>query len=217
MRNPRPFPSCHGAFSLVELLVVVALVALLSTLLVLNSQGLLQARGVSGAAALLNDTLRLSSQSAVSGGRSTYLVIRTTGPDAWRRIGVFQQTPGSAEWEQIDRWRNLPPSAYVDPDYDPASEPWTRKPLSLSAAHSRVPPPATPILDSGTSLAHGSDYFALGFLAGGGIIADDNAALRIAAGRTLDGTVVIDGGESPSNWVKLIVEKISGQPKQILP
>lgn len=209
--------SSRSAFTLVELLAVIAIVAVLMGLLVINSRGLLQARGVSGGAALMNDTIRLCAQNAVSAGRNTFLVVRTSGTQAWQRISIFEPVSASAEWRQIDRWRNFPTSAFIDPGYEPATEPWSRKPLSLTSAHSAVPSPVTAISDGGTSLIHGTDYLVLGFLAGGGLMTDGNVGLRIAAGRSVGGTVTIDGGNSPDNWVKIIVEKITAQPKEILP
>ena len=204
-------------FSLLELLVVITIILILATLIGLNSGGILGAAGVTSGAELVRNQINAARQTATAKGLTSFVVIQKTGPNAWQRVGVFAQVPGTTQWQQLDRWRNLPVQSFVDPNYSPASEPWARKPLSLSEAHQKVPAPSTPIQDLGTALVHGNDYLAMAFLPGGSLVSDENVALRVAAGRSDNGNVSIQGGLTPTNWVKLVIEKISGQVKEITP
>jgi prepilin-type N-terminal cleavage/methylation domain-containing protein len=208
---------CSRGFSLLELLVVIAIILILATLIGLNSGGISGAAGVTSGAELVHNQINAARQTASAKDLTSFVVVRTTGPNAWQRVGVFALAPGETQWQQVDRWRNLPIQCFVDPNYSPATEPWSRKPLSLQDAHQKVLAPSTPIPDIGAALIHGDDYLAMAFLPDGSLVSDDNVALRVAAGRSDNGTVSIQGGLVPTNWVKLVIEKISGQVKEITP
>ncbi len=210
------FPSSR-AFSLVELLTVIAIMLILGVAMATIGSGLLEGRDLSFAHEIVKGQLQRARMHAASKGELSILVVRTTGDKSWQRAAVFAVDPRSQNWSQVEPWRDLPGRIFVDPTYDPNSEPWDSKPISLSTAHLVTSAPSPPINDTGTTLTHATDYTTVAFYPGSGLLVDTNVALRLAAGRRDGGSVEIIGGSAPPNWVKLIVEKVSGQTKELLP
>ena len=206
------------AFSLVELLVVVAILGLLGSLLAINGPSLLSAAALRGGSQIVADNLAFARDYAMAKSVPTFVAIQNSGDKSWQRIAVFAFPAESSSWEQVTAWKNLPERAFVDSTYDPLAEPWSNKPTDLNHAHSNVPAPSSSIRDGSRSLAFGTDYLCFGFLPSGALLSDSNLAIRIVRGRRQGAELIADGGAStPNDWVKLLVEKSTGRSKEIRP
>jgi prepilin-type N-terminal cleavage/methylation domain-containing protein len=212
----KPFQS--RAFSLVELLVVVAVLSVLAGLVVINGPALLASGGLRSGSQLVSDSLALARNMARSRNSATYVVIRSTGDQSWQRLAVFSLDPTSQQWKQLMPWKNIPQGAFIDQTYDPSAEPWSKKPIDLTRAHAAVPAPSQVISDAGQNLTFGTDYLCIGFWPSGALISDDNLALRIVRGvRNGSNFIAAGGNAAPADWVKLIVEKNTGRTKELRP
>ena len=214
--GPNTFPG--RAFSLVELLVVVAIMGILGSLLAINGPSLLSAGALTGGSQIVADNLAFARDHAMAKSVPTFVAIQNSGENSWQRIAVFACPAESSSWEQVSAWKNLPDRAFVDSTYDPQTEPWSNKPTDLAAAHSSVPAPSPSLRDGGRTLTFGTDYLCVGFLPSGALLSDNNLALRIVRGRRAGAELTADGGAAtPTDWVKLLLEKSTGRSKEIRP
>jgi len=206
------------AFSLMELLVVVAIISALSGLLVLNGPALVASAGLRSGSQLVSDTLALARNLALSRNAASYVVIRSSGDQSWQRLAVFALDPSSGQWNLALPWKSMPSGAWIDQNYDPSTEAWSNLPTDISKAHAKVTAPSQTIRDGNQSLTFGTDYLCIGFLPNGALLADKSLALRIVRGiRTGQSFIVIGGNTTPTDWVKLIVEKNTGRTKELRP
>jgi prepilin-type N-terminal cleavage/methylation domain-containing protein len=204
--------------SLIELLVVVAILGILGVLAVINGPSLLSAGGLRAGSQLAADSLSLARDMAITKNTATVVVIRTSGDQSWQRLSVFSIDAESGQWTKLLPWKNIPQGAFIDQTYDPSSEPWSKKPIDLVQAHANVTAPSQAIIDAGQTLAFGTDYKCIGFSPSGALISDDNLALRIVRGVRTGGNFSAAGGNAtPTDWVKLIVEKSTGRSKELRP
>lgn len=214
------------AFSLLELVAVLAIAAILVALTAYGL-GALGAQGLDTGGRLVNDELNYARESAITQGVSTVLVIRTSGAFAWQRLAVFTMTPGISPttpgvtvwtWTQVSSWQNLPSRAFIDSTYNPATaETWTQPPLGLAQAQT-VAAPSVAITDGPATLTLGTDYDCIGFLPSGALMGSSNIALRVVRARNINGQIVVDGGTAtPTDWVKLIIQQITGEVKELYP
>jgi len=141
-------------FSLIELLVVISIVALLSTLTWLNGPSLLGAGWLRSGSDALYNTLSLARQTAVTNDMPCAFVIRTTGSNAWK---------------------TLPQNIFVDENFLPTWQ--NTKGLAFIAGSVAAPSPA--ITQAGSSLQHDQDYLALVFLPDGSMMSSENIALKL--------------------------------------
>ena len=206
------------AMSLIELLVVVAILGILGVLAVINGPGLLSAGGLRAGSQLVADAVALARDTAITKNTATIVVIRTSGDQSWQRLSVFALDPESGQWNRIMAWKNIPQGAFIDQTYDPSAEPWSKKPTDLARSHTAVPAPSQAIIDAGQNLAFGTDYLCIGFWPSGALISDNNLALRIVRGVRTGGNFSAAGGNAtPTDWVKLIIEKNTGRTKELRP
>jgi prepilin-type N-terminal cleavage/methylation domain-containing protein len=210
--------SHQQAFSLIELLVVVAVLSLLGVFTVINAPALLATGGLRSGSQLVSDSLALARNLAISKNWATFVVIRSSGDQSWQRLAVFALAPDSGQWEVASQWRSLSSGASIDQTYDPSTEPWSNSPIDIAEAHAAVTPPSQAIKDGNQALSFGTDYLCIGFLPSGALLADKALALRIVRGiRTGNTFNAVGGNTAPTDWVKLIVEKSTGRSKELRP
>ena len=213
-----PWRTPCRAMSLIELLVVVAILGILGVLAVINGPGLLSAGGLRAGSQLVADSIALARDTAITKNTATIVVIRTSGDQSWQRLSVFALDPESGQWNRIMAWKNIPQGAFIDQTYDPSVEPWSKKPIDLTRAHADVPAPSQAIRDADQVLTFGTDYLCIGFWPSGALISDNNLALRIVRGVRTGGNFSAAGGNAtPTDWVKLIIEKNTGRTKELRP
>ena len=192
-------------FSLIELLAVISIVALLSTLTWLNGPSLLGAGWLRSGSDALYNTLSLARQTAVTSDMPCAFVIRTTGSNAWKQIALFTINFNTYNWTQTAAWKTLPQNIVVDENFLPTWQ--NTKGLAFIAGSVAAPSPA--ITQAGSSLQHYQDYLALVFLPDGSMMSSENIALKIIIKRG-------DAVNSDSALI-LLAERAGGRVKMIQP
>jgi prepilin-type N-terminal cleavage/methylation domain-containing protein len=110
-----------GAFTLVEMLVVIALVAILTTLIAPSLQGLFGVAGRRGGANALSAALEQARLAAVENGTSAYVGFATasTNQDAkFNSVIVFRarrDDETGANFVPLSRWLRLPTGVHLEP------------------------------------------------------------------------------------------------------
>ncbi|MEI6337263.1 MAG: prepilin-type N-terminal cleavage/methylation domain-containing protein [Verrucomicrobiota bacterium] len=192
-------------FSLIELLVVISIVALLSTLTWLNGPSLLGAGWLRSGSDALYNTLSLARQTAVTNDMPCAFVIRTTGSNAWKEIALFTINVNTSNWIQTAAWKTLPQNIFVDENFLPTWQ--NTKGLAFIAGSVAAPSPA--ITQAGSSLQHDQDYLALVFLPDGSMMSSENIALKLIIKRG-------DAVNSDNAFI-LLAERAGGRVKMIQP
>ena len=106
------------AFSLVELLSVIAIIAVLGGLLATNLSSLLSSRASAGGATLVSNLLHSARQQALSAGLPVAVVFAgRSGPDSRQAVVLLKGTltGGSLNWEAASPWNPLSNGVMVDP------------------------------------------------------------------------------------------------------
>lgn len=204
MNPTRPISQLNRGFTLVEMMVVIALISALSTFTLMNAPNLLGESRLRSGANDIHNHLALARQAAINSNTPTVLVLRTTGTHAWKSIAVFAMKPESADWTQIGAWHQLPETILVDDSYVPAW-PNTQAP---SAGTSSVAAPTPAITQAGAALTHDVDYVSVGFLPDGSMMTDENVALKVVRNPG-DSPATVD----PNNWFILLAERAGGRVK----
>jgi len=200
-------------FSLVELLIVIAVIALLAGILAFALPSLLGARAISKGTSLVENSLRDAREQSLNSKRRTALVIRTGGARPYARLAVYRSTTDpAAGWEQISRWVDLPDGIVLDNTYSPTNA------INLATASASVPASVSPIGvdDNGTPLAAG-DFLQIVFGSNGLLQSSKNIELRILRGTYDGGTLSLQGSDQPKNWRNLVVVTPFGRVKEIKP
>jgi len=205
MRLNKLQSTARRGFSLIELLIVISIVALLSTLTWLNAASLLGAGWLRSGSDALYNTLSLARQTAVTNDMPCAFVIRTTGSNAWKEIALFTINVNTSNWIQTAPWKTLPQNIFVDENYVPTWQ--NTKGLAFIAGSVAAPSPA--ITQAGSSLQHDKDYLALVFLPDGSMMSSENIALRLIIKRG-------DAVNSDNTFI-LLAERAGGRVKMIQP
>ena len=106
------------AFSLIELLSVVAIISVLGGLLATNLSSLLSSRASAGGVTLVSNLLHSARQQALSAGLPVAVVFASrSGPDSRQAVVLLKGTltGGSLNWEAASPWNPLSNGVMVDP------------------------------------------------------------------------------------------------------
>ena len=208
MTKAKAIPAAIRGFTLLELLVTIAILLLLSTLTWTLGPSLLESHWLRTGADLIHNNLSLARQTAVSTGRPSILVMRTTGTNAWKDIAVFSVDPDLSIWTQINAWQSLPRTVLVDNTFSPA---WP-KTVGIQSAIGLVGAPSAPITREKFSLVHDEDYLSVGFFPDGSIVAKENIAIKVITKPTDTAA-----SANPHNFVILLAERAGGRVKVLRP
>jgi len=110
---------CPGAFTLLEILVTVALIAILSTLLVPSMRGLMGVAGPRGGVNLVASAVEQARLSALESGVSAYLGFPLDlpgGENPYSAVIVFRDARDdeSGDFVAVSRWMRLPRGIHAD-------------------------------------------------------------------------------------------------------
>jgi uncharacterized protein (TIGR02596 family) len=113
-------PRRAGAFSLVELLFVIVIMAILVALAIPAVQGVMSSRDLGDAGGIITTQLQAARQAAVTRNAAVQLQIlkvvdiRTGDPSAFRVVRTLIMEQGSREWRPLGRHEWLPEGTWVD-------------------------------------------------------------------------------------------------------
>ena len=96
------------AFSLLELLSVVAIISLLMAVLVAPASGILASTGRKGAVIIVMNTLEQARTAALETGRDVIVLLWKRNGDDPDSLLVLRKNENGTDWDQIGRWIKLP-------------------------------------------------------------------------------------------------------------
>lgn len=114
-----------AAFSLIELLSVIAILAVMSGVALPAFRALTEAENLSGAGYRLDQFFSGARQNSLSKGVYTAVVVLTSPTEvgAYRTMAAFElapradgSLPDSTDWRQVSKWEQLPEGIIVDND-----------------------------------------------------------------------------------------------------
>lgn len=197
----------HRAFSLVELLVVVAVVGILLSLTMAGFANFGQARGLKMAAEIVSAYANMARERAVSRNSVVALAVRgANGSDdsAYRKVALFElvrnpdgSAPSPNNWQMLRPWKVLPEGTAMRPPVDG----------SLSVIDGANPTFSPEIPTLLLSNAGGPVRFVY-FLPNGGLVGSEAMGVRLARG-------IVEGGEfratGTDNFVDLLLLPFNGR------
>lgn len=191
-----------SAFTLLELLIVVSLIAIFASMVVPPAVSMLQARSVELAGALVADAVATARQEAVAGNRTV-------------ELRLYRSPSGSGDWQALQLWASR----------GAGEQPVTR--LQRFPDGVAVWLPHSPLV---TTLLTNPAFRTLGTtnpaLAGGSV---DYVSVQFRASGALDGSVSTNGNfitlvprhetnaSSPANYAAVLINPATGKPTVIRP
>ncbi len=118
------FPVGTAAFSLVELLFVIAIMAVLLSLIIPAVQGVMSSRNLGEAGGVVMTQLQAARQAALTRNAAVQWQIlkvpdaRNGDPAAFRVVRTLIMEPGSREWKPLGRPEWLPQATWADESND---------------------------------------------------------------------------------------------------
>jgi prepilin-type N-terminal cleavage/methylation domain-containing protein len=219
-------PSSRG-FSLVELLTVITIISLLTSLLLLGHGSFVGGVGLLGAGDKTSDLFAFARQEAIAKNTMTAVVLVTspsTGTGAYRAFSIWELSlpvsggaPDSTDWHQTSRWQTLPSGIVVDSSAS-----------ASSFLQSSTVSPALPTINYlGTILnpSSGTDCAVQYFMPSGRLdwsSATETCQLRLVEG-FYNGAATSYQHPSqtnpaqPANYVSYIFSTATGEPKIVRP
>lgn len=110
--------SAKSAFTMVELLMVIAVISLLAALTVANVGDLGASRSLDNAGSNVRDLISRARNTARSHSSLTMFVTPITGEekDQYKVFAILERTNDSPTWKQITQWERLPEGIILDKD-----------------------------------------------------------------------------------------------------
>lgn len=195
MNTLRRFPSRPLAFTLVELLLVIAIISILLAMTSASIGNLGMSRRLVNAGNLVTDLVNQARQSAKSRNSLSMLVLTTSGTDAYRALTILEMPLGATAWKQVSKWELLPEGIIVG---------------SLESAAFVTQPaidlqPLPPTLKRGSVSLPPASYAYQVFLPDGSLLTTQTVPPALYLKKTTD-------KENPPNFYKVIINPNTGTP-----
>ncbi|CAN5340983.1 hypothetical protein BH09VER1_BH09VER1_27470 [soil metagenome] len=199
-------PASAAAFSLIELLTVVAIISLMTTLLVPAFNNLGKAQLLNSEGNRVVNLINLAGQNSASKNAMTALVALpgdSTRPGAYNTFGLFEYVPDASGWRQVSKWETLKDGIVVD------------QALSFTDYPTKKPEPDFPsITYRGATVAA---YKYIVFLPNRSLLQNISAQVRLAEGfyaaSASTPTYTRPGPGGPVNYYLVTVLGTTGRPK----
>lgn len=212
-----PRKDSHAAFSLVELLAVIALIGIVMGLAVPVLSGIGRGTALATAGNMVNNMVGVARQHAMSRNTLTALVLLANhGTDSdYRAFAVVEYKPGTG-WSQIGKWEMLPIGICVDAGDTQECSFLLRSPNPfpfLTDTKQDNPP----VLFLGMPVRNPEGYAARIFTSGGGLQnAGAPAQIRLVEGDTAGGVMHYSHRNSagkPANYFDIAIVGATGATK----
>jgi len=197
-------PHHRRAFSLIELLTVIAMIALLTTLVAPSFTNLGRASLLTTSGNKVVNLINYAGQNSLSKNALTALV--ALAPDSGRAYQVFalmEYTASNGEWKQITGWEKINDGVVVDQ-------------CTFSEYPSVKPEPDLPAIKyQGKTI---STYKYIVFLPNRSLLQDASAQIRLTEGNFATGAQTptytrVKGDGTPANYYAVTVLGATGRPK----
>lgn len=156
----------NWAFSLVELLVVMALISVLIALATGGMSNIGAGRAMDNSGSLLSNLIQQAQQTSTAKNVMTMLVVVPDSEGRHRLVTLLEYPLGASSWTQTSRWDRFSEGVFLDADASDLP--------SLSLRHSPFP-----LKYSGREIGEAAALY-LVFLPGGGLLGGDNALCRLS-------------------------------------
>ncbi len=216
--------SSRQGFTMMELLVVMTIISILTSLCVLGFKSLTGSIGLTGASDQFTSFLAFARQRAIARNTMVATVILTSGTydkAAYRTYSAWElalpsdgTAPSSSNWVQTSPWKTLPPGVVVDSTA-----------TASGFLNSPTVSPALPTLDyMGKSLNPKTECAVQLFLPSGRLNPPptDPCNLRLVEGFYAGSTLTYQhpspaNSALPANYVSYIFSTATGEPKIVRP
>ncbi len=200
MRSPAPI----RAFSLIELLVTVAIIGVLLSLSVTSFQGFQGSRKVSSAGSRVMSLFEAARENAIIKGQPTAIVMLLKNENSRRVFAAVQYEPAGT-WKQISRWEIIPEGVLVD-----STQGRSELPVAFSKESSPTVSTDLPALTfRGKTYAPRTDYAYLIFMPDGSLYETGNCSVVLIEGDAPGGTVQRKG--DGHNFFEILVNDVTGR------
>lgn len=197
----------RGGFSLIELLAVVALVAMLSVMTAPAFQAL-RARNLVVGGNLVHDLSQQARQNSMSRGVLTALVMMKSHPfksELSNRLFILMElAPNESAWKPVTKWCRLPDGIVVDPT----------KSTTFTASPNVSHPLSLPTFEEG-AVSTGDCVFQV-FLPSGGLLVNAGSPTEASSLRLFEG-IGASGGQAAvrnaANYYSVVINPYTGLAK----
>lgn len=200
------FRKSRRAFSLIELLTVIAMMALLTTLVAPAFNNLGKSSLLSAEGNRVVNLVNYAGQNSISRNAMTAMVvIDPQSGSAYRAFALFECLPESTDWKQISAWETLKDGIVLDPST-----------FSTFTDSGTQPQPALPQMRYRNGAVGAYKYVI--FLPNRSLLQNTSAQLKLAEGSVPSGANIptysrpgSDG--TPANYYAVTVLGPTGRPK----
>ena len=192
------------AFSLVELLVTVAVISVLLSLGVTSFQGSQGGRKIATSGSRVMGLFESARENAILKGQPTAIVMLLKDENARRAFCALEREP-TGSWKQVSKWEVFPEGVLVDSAGGQSS-----LPSALSQGTSPQVTPALPAVNfRGKSYAPLNGYAYLIFMPDGSLYQSGNCSLTLVEGELSNETVRRKG--NGLNAFEILVNDATGR------